>query len=40
MDKKFKDIAKDIVSLQDRINEAERAADTNYRHANKFLKNL
>lgn len=40
VDNKFKDIAKDVVSLQNKINEAEKTADTNYRHANKFIQNL
>lgn len=40
VDNKFKDIAKDIISLENRINKAEEKTKNNYRHADKFLKNL
>lgn len=40
VDNKFRNIAKDIISLESKINEAEKTAKTNYRHVNKFLENL
>lgn len=36
----LQDLAKDIVSLENKINEAESTAKTNYIHVNKFLENL
>lgn len=40
VDNKFSDVAKDIIKLENKINEAEKKSKTNYRHANKFLDNL
>lgn len=40
VDSRFADIAKDIIALENKINEAEKKAKTNYRHANKFLDSL